>query len=84
MKQSLNTPLYIIIFGQKSEKSYIVSYPKNQVVKFDTPKLGLGLFKKHCLGRCLELKEQVDPAEHWVTRDLTSLSPVSRLCSMAP
>ena len=36
-----------------------MSYPKNQVVKFDTPKLGLGLFKKHYLGRFLELKERV-------------------------
>jgi hypothetical protein len=34
-----------------------MNYPKNQVVNFDTPKLGLGLFKKNYLGRFLELKE---------------------------
>ena len=47
-----------------------MSYPKNQVVKFDTPKLGLGLFKKNYLRRFLELKERAG----------SSMSTVSRLC----
>ncbi len=51
-----------------------MSYPKNQVVKFDTPKVGLGLFKKHYLGRFLELKERAG----------SSMSTVSRLCSTPP
>ena len=51
-----------------------MSYPKNQVVKFDTPKLGLGLFKKNYLGRFLELKERAG----------SSMSTVSRLCSAPP
>ena len=33
----------MLLFLAKNLKMLIVSYPKNQVVKFDTPKLGLGL-----------------------------------------
>ena len=61
-------PPFILLFLAKSLKMLHCELSKTQVVKFDTPKLGLGLFKKHCLERCLELKERVNPAEQRVRR----------------